>query len=195
MAYYIQKAFNLQLDEAQYTKKLLEPMANNSNKEALQTLLAYDVIPYATILNSEVTLSRKEFIERLVKTYALSTKVALNQTTYSIADLDGQDPVTPVIVYAYDQKRLDYILVQTKGQLFLYPNQAITLDEVYELVTAVTEKKFITGIIQFNQQITQGEIATVLMQAFNLRQKEILTQPTASNTTIVDRVVNLFARL
>ena len=195
MTYYIQKAFNLQLDEAQYTKKLLEPIVNNTNKEALQTLLAYDVIPYATILNSDNTLSRKEFIERLVKTYALSTKVVLNQTTYSIADLDGQDPVTPIVVYAYDQKRLDYILIQTKGQLFLYPDQAITLDEVYELVTAVTGKKFITGIIKFNQQITQGEIATVLMQAFNLRQKDIPTQPTASNTTIVDRVVNLFARL
>lgn len=58
------------------------------------------------------------------------------------------------------------MLVQTKGQTFLYPENYVTLDEIYELITAITQKNIVTGIIPYNQKVTQGEIATILVETF-----------------------------
>lgn len=197
MAHYVVALFWLTFNSQNYYKKIVSWFKDHPDRDAVMTLIQNDIIPYTTDIDPDKTLSRAAFIHQLIKTYALSNRVVLGDRTYDIVDVDWQDEYTPLIIYAYQQGRLDYMLVQTKGQTFLYPENNVTLDEVYEVITAITQKNIVTGIIPYNQKVTQWQIATILVEVFKIQkqtEKTIIT-PTSSNTTIVQRVMDLFAKL
>jgi hypothetical protein len=105
-----------------------------------------------------------------------------------------------LIVYAHDQWRLDYILIQTKGQTFIDPDAKITIDEVYEILSSITDKQFITGIIQADTPMPQDQIAQAIVDAFDIKPKpEPTFNPIQNSTTprlsLVQRVRHIFTQL
>jgi len=91
------------------------------------------------------------------------------------------------------------LVIQTKGQKFIDPDAIATLDEVYEIITAIVKNNLITGIIDANTAITQEKLAMILVDTFNMTHNtpDILIQPSNNNSspTIVQRVFNLFAKI
>ncbi len=193
MAYYVTRVFDLPLNDQQYENAQFHDIKNNPHYEAMRTLIEANIL--RTNIDPKQTVSRATFIDQVVKTYALNNRVVLKDNNHDLADINGQDTEDPLIIYAYKQWRLDYILVHTKGQTLLQPDQAITMDEVYEILFAITDRDIITGIIDHNQTMQQDAIASAIVQYFMPQNSVEATEPEKKNNTLVDRVINIFANI
>jgi hypothetical protein len=105
-----------------------------------------------------------------------------------------------LIAYAHDQWRLDYILIHTKGKTFIDPDAKITIDEVYEILSTITNKQFITGIIEANTPMPQDQIAQAIVDAFDIKPKPEPTSspiqnPMTRKLSFIQRVRNIFTQL
>lgn len=202
MAHYAVNIFATPLHNENYYNQRYASIQDSQYADALRSLIQADVIQYDTNINPTATLSRAELIEQIVKSYALSHKVLLTSTAHDLADIDGSDPVSALIVFAYEQWRLDYLLVQTKGQLFIQPDIQATLDEAYEIIQTITDKNFITGIINADTPITQEKLAQILVDAFAISttpwsdtQPSTIINPTTNSLWLVQRVRDLIAKI
>jgi len=193
MAYHISNIFDLEVNNTHYENRQFHDIKNNPHYEAMRTLIENNILNNTTDPNA--TVSRAAFIEQVVKTYALNHRVMLKDNNHDLADIDEQDARSPLIIYAYKQGRLDYILVYTKWQIFINPDQDITMDEVYEILFTITGNDIITGIIDHDKAMQQDEIASAIIQYFMWQ--KIPTQETSAQseqrTSVVDRVINVFA--
>lgn len=85
--------------------------------------------------------------------------------------------------------------------MFIEPDRTATLDEAYEVLQAITDKSFITGIIQADTPITQEKFAKLLVDAFAIPTKQSDSQPstiinpTTNSLGLVERVRDLLAKL
>ena len=103
MAHYVVQAFATPLHELNYHNQRYASIQDSQYYNELRTLVENQVIQYDTDSNPTATLTRAELIEQIVKTYALTNKVLLSNTVHDLADLNGTDPLAPLIVFAYDQ--------------------------------------------------------------------------------------------
>lgn len=202
MSHYIVQIFATPLHGANYYNQRYADIQNSPYYHELRSLVEKEVVQYNTAIDPTATLTRAELIEQVVKTYALTNKVLLSNTAHDLADLDGTNSLAPLLVFAYDQWRLEYILIQTKGELFLEPNRTATLDEAYEIIRVITEKNFITGIIDADTPITQEKLAKLLVDAFAVSieqssdtQPSTSINPSTSSLWLVQRVRDLIAKI
>jgi hypothetical protein len=202
MSHYVVQIFNTPLHSANYHNQRYASIQNSPYYDQLRSLVEKQVVQYNTAIDPTATLTRAELIEQVVKTYALSNKVLLTSTAHDVADLDGTDPLAPLLVFAYNQWRLEYVLIQTKGQIFVEPDRTATLDEAYEILQTITNKNFITGIIDAQTPITQEKLAKLLVDAFALSiepsadpQPSTIINPSTSSLWLVQRVRNLLASI
>jgi len=202
MAEYVVQTFNTPVHSTNYHNQRYASIQNSSYYNQLRTLIEQQVIPYHTDMDPTATLTRAALIQQMVKTYALTNKVLLTNTAHDLADLDGTDPVASLVVFAYDQWWLEYLLIQTKGQTFIEPQRVATLDEAYEVLQSVTNKNFITGIIDANTPITQETRAKLLVDAFDVAiqdntntQPSTIINPNTSTLWLVQRVRDLLAKI
>jgi len=201
MAHYIVQIFAIPLNNTNYYNQRYTSIQDSSYYNELRTLIEKQVIQNDTAIDPTATLTRAKLIEQIVKTYALTHKVLLNNTAHDLVDIDGTDELAPLVVFAYDQWRLEYLIIQTKGQLFIEPNRTATLDEAYEILQTITDKSFITGIIDANTVITQEKLAKLLVDAFALSIESSETQPSTiinpntNSVWLVQRVRDLLAKL
>lgn len=202
MSHYIVQIFATPLHNINYHNQRYSAIQNSPYYDELRSLVEKQVVQYNSNIDPTATLTRAALIEQVVKTYALSNKVLLTSTAHDVADLDGTNPLAPLLVFAYDQWRLDYILIQTKGQIFIEPNRTATLDEAYEILQTITNKNFITGIIQADTPITQEKLAKLLVDAFAIdieqptepKQTNSIS-PSNNNAWLVQRVRDLLAKI
>lgn len=103
MAHYAVNIFAIPLHNENYYNQRYASIQDSQYADALRSLIQADVIQYDTNINPTATLSRAELIEQIVKSYALSNKVLLTSTAHDLADIDGSDPVSALIVFAYEQ--------------------------------------------------------------------------------------------
>jgi len=202
MAHYTVQVFATPLHNENYHNQRYAFIQNSPYAGALQALIQADIIVYDNQIDPTATLTRAELIEQIVKAYALSHKVLLASTAHDLADIDGIDPKASLIVFAYEQWRLDYLLIQTKGQILINPNGIATLDEAYEILQSITDKYFITGIIDANTVITQEKLAKLLVDAFDItteqssdNQPATTNTPNTNNLWLVQRVRDLIAKI
>lgn len=202
MSHYVVQLFATPLDSANYHNQRYASIQNSQYYSQLRSLVEKEIVPYNTDIDPTATLTRAELIEQVVKTYALTNKVLLSSSAHDLTDLDWTDPLTPLIVFAYNQSRLDYILIQTKGQILIEPDRIATVDEAYEILQTITEKNFITGIIDADTAITQEKLAKLLVDAFVLSteqssdpQPSSVVNPNTSSLWLVQRVRDLLAKI
>lgn len=202
MAHYAVQVFATPLHDENYHNQRYASIQGSAYVSALRSLIQADVIGYDTDIDPTATLTRAELIEQIVKSYALSNKVLLTSTAHDLADIDGSDPVSALIVFAYEKWRLEYLLIQTKGQLFIQPNNQATVDEAYEIMQTITGKSFITGIISADTAITQEKLAQILVDAFAIptipssdTQPSTIINPTTNSLWLVQRVRDLIAKI
>jgi len=201
MADYIVRMFDTPLNAVNYSNQRYASIHNSPYYNELRILIENEVLGKDAAVNPTATLTRARLIEQIVKTYSLTNKVLLNNTAYDIADIDGEDPIAPLLVFAYNQWWLEYILIQTKGQLFIEPNRTATLDEAYEILNSITDKSFITGIIDPDTTITQEKFAKLLVDGFGIDaqpsdiQPSTIVSPTENSVWLVQRVRNIIAKL
>jgi len=198
MAHYMVALFTLPLDQQHYEDVRYTHIQASPYAGALRALIENNIIPLQHTPTQQIT--RAMFIQQLVQAYARDKRVVIQEYMHNIADLDNQDPDTALIVYAHNQWRLDYILIQTKGQIFLDPDAIITADEVYTIIESISKKQMVTGIMTQDTPITQEKIAQILAGAFNIKPINNTTQstqttPSASGISLGQRIRSLFAQL
>jgi hypothetical protein len=167
MSEYIVKMFNIQANTEYYTNIRFAHIEDSVYYDAMRTLLEKNIIDKAT--KHDENISRATFIKQLVRTYALDKKIIVRDMVHDIEDLNNSDKDSALIIYAYNQWRLDYILIRTKWQVFLEPEATITTDEVYEILAAIVNKNIVTGIIQAGSPISQGKIAQIIVEVFAIQ--------------------------
>lgn len=198
MSHYVTQVFDIPIHQVNYHNARFTHIQESQHYPAMRTLIMHNVISTQTKPHDQI--SRADFITQVVKAYALDKRVVIQNTAHDIADLDNQDQNSAIIVYAYDQGWLDYILIRTRGQIFLDPDAMIHKDEVYEILTAISEKHFVTGIITAQSTIQQDQIAQAIVDAFAINIIDIPTpqpiqNPNNPRISIVQRVREIIGQL
>ena len=103
MADYIVRMFDTPLNAVNYSNQRYASIHNSPYYNELRILIENEVLGKDAAVNPTATLTRARLIEQIVKTYSLTNKVLLNNTAYDIADIDGEDPIAPLLVFAYNQ--------------------------------------------------------------------------------------------
>ena len=103
MAAYVVQIFGTPLHHNNYNNQQYTSIQDSPYYDALRILIEKEVLQNNTDIDPTATLTRATLVEQIVKTYALTHKVLLNNTAYDIADIDGEDPIAPLLVFAYNQ--------------------------------------------------------------------------------------------
>jgi hypothetical protein len=101
MSEYIVQAFNVPLHMVNYNRARYSHIIDSKHYDAMRTLIENNII--SRITNHSQYVSRADFIQQVVKAYALDKKVVIQNTTHNISDLDNQNTGSMLIVYAHDQ--------------------------------------------------------------------------------------------
>ena len=131
-------------------------------------------------------LHRYDFITLLVNALAVSKGQTVNSSLSpdSIADVASGSLYAPFIAYADNRGLLDYLLVAKRGENFLLPNQLITRNEVYHILGQALGVTFDYDSQQAdNENVSRGEFAKILVDAFGFQLPSPVTSAASSTKT------------
>lgn len=93
--------------------------------------------------------------------------LSVTSSASQFADIDASAPYMPQLTYAADRGLIDYITMSKRGQLYFQPNNFMTKNEVYHILSKALNIQFIYDEQQADQQkITRAELAQVLVDSF-----------------------------
>lgn len=133
-------------------------------------------------------LHRYDFIILLVNALLVSRDETLSSEYISglvspFIDVDSTVSYSPFIFYAYQQGRLDYLIVNKRWQDYFLPDTMITKHEIYTLLREVTWETFAYDVVEADvEYMTRGEMSQMLVNLFGFQPVEPEIEPSSEES-------------
>lgn len=152
---------------------------NYKYKDEIEQLIRLNIIwdSNSTRFNPNQNISRSEFIVMLTKAYLKNNnlELSINNLNFDISDLDYNSNYAKYLIYAKEEWILDYLIETKQKKTYIKPNQIITRDEVYHVITDMLWIDINQNKIQINTQnnITKWEIVKIISDTLNFQENTI----------------------
>jgi len=169
VAKYVVQLFSLQMNQDVYNSRKSSVLSDD-----IFVLMNNGLIEYDRHFDVNSVISRKDFVKIMTRIYALSNTVVLRDASVDIVDIDQLSlKDRNMMIFAYEKWWLDYMLVHTKWNTYFYPEKSLSIDEVYDLLDRVFDKKLTLWIIDNDIVVRWSELSGLLVDVFGLVNKDI----------------------
>lgn len=130
-----------------------------------------------------------DFIILFVNTLLASKGYLLPSDFHGSYFADVDDSVTYIsqLIYATDRGLIDHLITSKKGQLYFEPNDFITQDEVYHILSKSTNVEIIHNDEQAETaKISRCELVKLLVEIFQLKPKKDSSDVASGNVLGTD---------
>ncbi len=141
---------------------------DNPAQAAINTLASYDIVENDSKFYPQNHVRRHDFVMMVTKALATAEGKDILFGTSDIADIPAVDAIQSIYARAQQNGVLDYILISTKGENSIDPDAFITKDEIYQTLKNVANVKLIIDTASKDEKMTRGELATLLVEVFDL---------------------------
>lgn len=180
-AYFLVRLFDLPVLEVDTSSSLMLPNVFSDTVDhpfapAISTLASLGIVnTQSTKFYPDNYVRHYDFVLLFVNSLLTANKQALPSLfSSSFADVDSSAGYLPQLGYAADRWLIDYIVTSKQGQLYFYPDNFVTKQEVYQMVM-----KTLGIVLVYDQQqaamekITRAEMAQLLVDVFAFQPKII----------------------
>ena len=162
---------------------------------AINTLASLDIInTQSHKFYPDNYLRHYDFVILFVNSFLTSRDQSLPLISSNIqfADVDNSASYFTQLIYAADRGLIDHIITSRWGQLYFNPNDFVTKDEVYHILSASTNIQFIHNDQDAKQEkISRGELAKLLVDTFQFQEKNVSSDSLSWVQTDMDPVTVL----
>jgi len=168
---------------------------------------AINVLASYTIVNTQTTtfypdnyLRHYDFVTMFVNSLLTSKDITLPSVGISLfADVESQSSYLSQLTYAVDRGLIDQLITSTRGQLYFHPDDFMSKDVVYKILSKTLNIVFTYDEEVGEQKMTRAEFAQLLVDSFwftpKIIESDAFSWVTADEMSLVTKLRTLLSML
>ncbi len=145
-------------------------------------------------------LRHYDFVTMFVNSLITSKDITLPSVGISLfADVESQSSYLSQLTYAVDRGLIDQLITSTRGQLYFHPDNFMSKDEVYKILSKTLNIVFTYDEEVGEQKMTRAEFAQLLVDSFwftpKIIESDAFSWATADEMSLVTKLRTLLSML